>query len=235
MRGNGICMAVLMASVAVSGCATTQGMSTGSISPIKAQADDFKVTVAQGAAVGALVGGLAGALTGNGDSKRILQGALIGGAAGAVGGYLIAGQKQSYASREDALDAVADDSRQRNQKLTGILSTTNQVIAQRRSELDRLKASTATAQEKQSAQKVLLSNLEGDKAALDQAIESARSHGQQIDANVSELKRQFPDDRSAGSLDAVAGEFQRNENSLEQKPAEIFQMINETSQIRVAA
>ena len=235
MRGNGICTSVLMISFFVSGCASTQGMTTGSVSPIKAQADDFKVTVAEGAVVGALVGGLAGALTGKGDTKRILEGALIGGAAGAVGGYVIAGQKQSYANQEDALDAVAEDNRQRNQKLTGILSTTNQVIAQRRAELDRLKASTGTAQDKITAQKMLLSNLEGDKAALDQAIESARSHGQQIDANVTELKRQFPDDRSTGSLDAVAGEFRRNENSLEQKPGEIFQMINETSQIRVAA
>lgn len=226
--------AVLALSLAAGGCANSGQTTTGSISPIKAQADDFKLTIAEGAAVGALLGGITGALTGKGDSKRILEGALIGGAAGAVGGYMIAGQKQAYASQEDALNAVVSDSQQRNVKLAGILSTTDQVIARRRAELERLKASTASAQEKVNAQKALLNDLEGDRSALDSAITSARDHGQQIDANVTELKRQFPDERS-GPLDQVAGSYRRNALALEQKPTEVFRMIDETSKIKVTS
>ena len=219
------------AAFAAAGCATNQG-ATGSISPISAQANDFKVTVAQGALAGALVGGLTGALTGRGDSKRIIEGALIGGAVGAAGGYMVAGQKQTYARKEDALNAVAADCEQRNQKLTSILATTDQVIVRRRAELTRLQGATTGAQEKLNAKKVLLSELDADKVALDNAIASARDHGQQIDANIVELKKQFPDDRQTAA-DTVASTYHRNSHSLQEKQREINRMIDDSSKIKV--
>ena len=49
-----------------------------------------------------------------------------------------------------------------------------------------------------------------------------------------ELKRQFPDGPSA-KLDQEANNYKRNAQSLEQKPAEVFRMIDETSQIKVSS
>lgn len=224
-------LVLFAACLIVSGCAGNQATTTGSISPIRAQTDDFKTTVAQGVVAGAIVGGLAGALTGGGDSKRILEGALIGGGVGLVGGYLIAGQKQAYANQEDALNAVLADTQQRNDKLTRILATTDQVIVRRRADLANLKASTGAAQQKVAAQKQLLADLEEDKAALNHAIELARDNGKQIDQNVAELKKQFPDEKTR-PIDGVAGTYRHSAQSLEQKPSELFRMIDETSKIR---
>lgn len=223
-------LVLFAACLIVSGCAGNQA-TTGSISPIRAPTDDFKTTVAQGVVAGAIVGGLAGALTGGGDSKRILEGALIGGGVGLVGGYLIAGQKQAYANKEDALNAVLADTQQRNDKLTRILATTDQVIVRRRADLANLQASTGAAQQKVAAQKQLLADLEEDKAALNHAIELARDNGKQIDQNVAELKKQFPDEKTR-PIDGVAGTYRHSAQSLEQKPSELFRMIDETSKIR---
>lgn len=234
MKQRTIAGAVLSMSLLLGACASNQ-MSTGSVSsPIAAQAEDFKVTVAQGAIAGAVLGGVVGALTGNGDSKQILQGALIGGAAGAAGGYVIAGQKQAYASKEDALNAVAADCETRNQKLTSILATTDQVIAQRKAELASLKTASLDTQAKLNGQNALLAKLEADKAALAQAITSAQAHGQEIDTNIAELKKQFPDDRPS-SADQVAGKYHRNAAALTGRQNEIFQMIGESSKIGTAS
>lgn len=224
--------AVLAVVVALGGCASGQGLS-GRTSPIQAQADDFKLTVVEGAVVGAVVGGLAGALLSGGDARRIVQGAAIGGGIGAIGGYAIAGQKQQYAQQEDALNAVIADSRQRNEKLARILTTTDKVIAQRRQELAVLKASTADAKRSRELRQALLGDLEADKRALEQAIAHAQKHGQEIDANIGELKKQFPDERSR-QADIVAGEYRQNATTLGQRSGELIQMIHETSAIKVS-
>lgn len=210
------------------GCAANH-VTTGSISPIKSKTDDFKVTVVEGAVAGALVGGIAGALIG-GDTKSVLKGAAIGGGAGLVGGYMIAGRKQQYARREDALEAVAADCRDRNHRLSGLLATTNEVITRRRGELARLKASTGAEQQRVTEQQALLTSLEADKAAIEEAIAASRTHGEQIDANIAEMKRQFPDERTQ-SLDEVASSYRNNAKALEQTPQEVFRMIDETSRI----
>lgn len=234
MMQKTIASTVLSMSLLLGACASNQ-MATGSVSsPIAAQAEDFKVTVAQGAIAGAVLGGVVGALTGNGDSNRIWQGALIGGAAGAAGGYAIAGQKQAYASKEDALNAVAADCETRNQKLTSLLTTTDRVIAQRKTELTMLKAASLDTQAKLNGQNALLAKLEADKVALAQAITSAQQHGQEIDSNIAELKKQFPDDRPS-TADQVAGKYHRNAATLAGKQNELFQIIGESSKIGTAS
>ncbi len=220
--------AVVLCSLA--GCATQPG-GGGYVSPIQAQADDFKLTVAQGAVAGALVGAGIAALTG-GDTRKIVTGALAGGAVGAVGGYYIAGQKQSYARREDAIEAMMADSRQRSEKLTRVLSTTDQVIARRRTELARLKAANVEAKEKVRLQQALVSELELDQKAIEQAINSAREHGTQMDGNIAQLRQQFPD-ANTRPLDDMSVGFNRARQGLEQKPAEIRRILEESRQVPV--
>lgn len=211
------------------GCAS-QTASGRYVSPIQTQADDFKVTVAQGAVAGALVGGAIAALTSGGDTRRIVTGALAGGAVGAVGGYYVAGQKQAYARREDALDALMSDTRQRNDKLARVLTTTDQVIARRRVELDKLKAANLAVKEKAEQQKQLLSELERDQIAIEQAIASAREHGAEMDRNVVQLRQQFPDANTRPLDDMTIG-FNRSRQNLELKPAEIRRILDESRQI----
>ncbi len=222
--------ALLVAALALGGCATGQGLS-GRSSPIQAQADDFKLTVVEGAAVGAIVGGLAGAVLSGGDYRRIAQGAVIGGGIGAVGGFMIAGQKQDYASKEDALDAVVSDSRQRNDKLTRILATTDKVVAQRRQELASLKSATADAKRARDIKQALLADLEADKAALEQALEHAKKHGEQMSANIAELKKQYPDTRTQ-QADQVAGSYHQSTDTLAVRSREVTQLIHEATAVK---
>ena len=207
----------------------TGGLQTGGgsyVSPIRAQADDFGVTVAQGAIVGAIAGGLIGAITSGGDMRRTITGAVAGGAVGAVGGYVVAGQKAEYARKEDALDALIADARQRNEKLTRIIATTDDVIKKRRVELAELKAQNLAAADKVKKQSELLSKLEADQEAVDKAITSAREHGSTMERNTAQLRQQFPD---AGTrpLDDMTVGFNRMRQDLERKPVDIKQIMSE--------
>lgn len=224
------------AALVVAGCATQQvaGGSGAYVSPIQAQADDFKVTVAQGAIAGALVGGVIGAITSGGDMRRVAAGAIAGGAVGAVGGYMIAGQKQAYANREQALEGLMADARQRNEKLTRVLATTDQVIARRKQELAQLKSAKVAVAEKAKMQRQLLSELEADQKAIDQAVVTAREHGSQMDQNIVQLRQQFPD-AGMRPLDDMSVGFHRTKKDLERRPDDIKQIMSEAAQVKVAA
>lgn len=90
-------VAVLVASLIVSGCATGQG--TGA-----EQADDSTRTTVEGMGIGALIGAGAGALLGGGDrAKSALIGAAIGGVLGGIAGNYVARQKVKYATIEQRI------------------------------------------------------------------------------------------------------------------------------------
>lgn len=213
--------------LALGGCAAdTAG---GRVSPLRAQADDFKVTVAQGALAGAVIGGAIGYVAGNRDPKRVVTGALAGAAVGGAAGYMIAGEKQHYARKEDAYNALINDCRQRTGKLTRILATTDQLIAQRRAELHRIKAMASSDEQRLVAQKTLLADLEADRSALNDALASARQHGQEVETNLTELQKQFPGNNK--QIEEEAGQYRVNAQKLEQRPEEMNRLIIESSKL----
>lgn len=219
-------LAMALAS-ALSACAAdTAG---GRVSPLRAQADDFKVTVAQGALAGAVIGGAIGYVAGNRDPKRVVTGALAGAAVGGAAGYMIAGEKQHYARKEDAYNALIGDCRQRTGKLARILATTDQVIAQRRAELHRIKAMASSDGQRLTAQKTLLADLEADRSALNDALTSARQHGQEVESNLAELQKQFPG--SNRQIEDEAVQYRTNAQKLEQRPEEMNRLIAESSKL----
>jgi surface antigen len=213
--------------LALSGCAADVG--GGRVSPLRAQADDFKVTVAQGALAGAVIGGAIGYVAGNRDPKRVVTGALAGAAVGGAAGYMIAGEKQHYARKEDAYNALINDCRQRTGKLTRILATTDQLIAQRRAELHRIRALASSDTQRLTAQKTLLADLEADRAALNDALTSARQHGQEMESNLAELQKQFPGNNKQIEDEAV--QYRVNAQKLEQRPEEMNRLIIESSKL----
>jgi outer membrane lipoprotein SlyB len=224
---------VLLAALSLAGCATGQdGFGGGATSPIQAQADDFKVTVVEGAVAGAVIGGVLGAIAGRGDVRRIAAGAAAGGVVGAVGGYVIAGQKQSYANREEALDGLVADSRQRQEKLGRVLATTERVVAQRRAELERLNAGAQSSEQRLLEQRRLLANLEADRNAVDQALSHARQHGGELDANINAYRQQFPGANPAPLQQANAG-YRDGVRKLEISHEEIKQIAERTKQAKV--
>lgn len=221
------CVLAMALASALSACAAdTAG---GRVSPLRAQADDFKVTVAQGALAGAVIGGAIGYVAGNRDPKRVVTGALAGAAVGGAAGYMIAGEKQHYARKEDAYNALIGDCRQRTGKLARILATTDQVIAQRRAELHRIKAMASSDGQRLTAQKTLLADLEADRSALNDALTSARQHGQEVESNLAELQKQFPG--SNRQIEDEAVQYRTNAQKLEQRPEEMNRLIAESSKL----
>jgi hypothetical protein len=214
-------------SLALSGCAAD--VAGGRVSPLRAQADDFKVTVAQGALAGAVIGGAIGYVAGNRDPKRVVTGALAGAAVGGAAGYMIAGEKQHYARKEDAYNALIDDCRQRTGKLARILATTDQLIAQRRAELHRIRAMAASDTQRLTAHKALLADLEADRSALNDALTSAHQHGQELESNLAELQKQFPGNNKQIENEAV--QYRVNAQKLEQRPEEMNRLIIESSKL----
>lgn len=221
------CALAMALTIALSGCAAdTAG---GRVSPLRAQADDFKVTVAQGALAGAVIGGAIGYVAGNRDPKRVVTGALAGAAVGGAAGYMIAGEKQHYARKEDAYNALINDCRQRTGKLSRILATTDQLIAQRRAELHRIKAMASSDEQRLTAQKTLLADLEADRSALNDALASARQHGQEVETNLGELQKQFPGNNK--QIEDEAAQYRVNAQKLEQRPEEMNRLIIESSKL----
>ena len=221
------CTVAVVLTFALSGCAAD--MAGGRVSPLRAQADDFKVTVAQGALAGAVIGGAIGYVAGNRDPKRVVTGALAGAAVGGAAGYMIAGEKQHYARKEDVFNALISDCRQRTGKLTRILATTDQLIAQRRAELHRIKAMAASDDQRLTAQKTLQADLEADRSALNDALASARQHGQEMESNLAELQKQFPGNNKQIEDEAV--QYRVNAQKLEQRPEDMNRLIAESSKL----
>ena len=71
--------------------------------------------------------------------------------------------------------------------------------------------------------------MEADRAALGDALTSARQHGQEIDGNLAELQKQFPGNNK--QLDEAATQYRSNAQKLEQRPEDINRMIIESSKL----
>ncbi|NJO22043.1 MAG: hypothetical protein HC868_02700 [Sphingomonadales bacterium] len=176
-----------------------------------------------------MIGGAIGYVAGNRDPKRVVTGALAGAAVGGAAGYMIAGEKQHYARKEDVYNALISDCRQRTGKLTRILATTDQLIAQRRAELHRIKAMASSDDQRLTAQKALQADLEADRSALNDALASARQHGQEVESNLAELQKQFPGNNKQIEDEAV--QYRVNAQKLEQRPEDMNRLIAESSKL----
>lgn len=219
-------------------CAPGQSAPTASIasapgparSSLRAEVDDFRTTVAEGALVGAIAGGILGAITGGGDPRRIAAGAIAGGVVGAAGGYMIAGQKQEFASREAALDAIIADGRQRTAKLTSLNQSADRLVKQRRGELARITASSASAEQKATERRRVAAELEADRKDIDDALVISKKNTAVILANVREFRQKNPGVVSK-QLDDLVGEQQKGERSLGEFAEQINKAVIESTRV----
>jgi multidrug efflux pump subunit AcrA (membrane-fusion protein) len=171
---------------------------------------DYQQTVAEGVVAGAVIGGIIGAVSGGGDTRRMMQnittGAVAGGIVGGGVGLMIAGRKQEFAQREAALDALVTDAQDRNARLTKLVRATQSLIAQRRSELERVKALQVGSAQRASARRQLLAELEADQAALAEAITMVEKSHRELAENIAHLRQRYPE----GLPPAVASLFNQH-------------------------
>lgn len=223
-HGRAATAVLLTIAMMLAGCAGGPG-TTASINAggdggrrgsLRAELDDFRQTVAEGAIAGAILGGIIGAVAGRGDPRRIIAGAAAGGIAGAGVGYMIAGQKQQFATREEALDAIIADGRQRTARLDNLNRSADRLLQQRRAELARINASTANAHSKAAERRRIAAELQGDRSEVEEALAISRKNTEIMLANVQEFRRANPGVVSK-QLDDMLGEQKKSELSLAEK------------------
>jgi hypothetical protein len=138
----------------VTGCATYGNENlTPAEQALRDKSDRFNETVGTGAVIGAVLGGLIGALAAGkgGHGEAIAIGAASGAALGGGAGYYLASRNDSYASREQALNARVTAARREAYDYQQMANLSDQVRADNEAKLasldGRLKAGQITAGE----------------------------------------------------------------------------------------
>ncbi|MGE0095572.1 MAG: hypothetical protein AB7T40_13550 [Alphaproteobacteria bacterium] len=116
---------------------------------LRSESSEFAETVAGGAIFGAILGAMAmaalGALgnpgnAGAGAAQGAIMGAAIGGIMGGVDGYLTAKQRENANNNIRMTNAMAEDVRKDNERLERLVKSSNEVLAESRTQLEDIKS-----------------------------------------------------------------------------------------------
>jgi uncharacterized protein HemX len=213
----------------LAGCVTTpSGSSSQPLTPeeerLRAQADDFNVTVSQAAIAGAVIGGVLGALLNrNNRAKGAAVGVMAGGALGAAGGYYVAQRKQAYANEQARLDGMINDVDADNQRLTAFISNTRSVIAKNKAELEEMERQIASGQKKQSDKRALLAKVETNRDTVADALKQLRENEEQYQLASNQMSTDTAADTS--EMDAEIRELSNQISQLETQLDSLNQVI----------
>ena len=195
------------------GACTTTGDTarTPAEQKMREQANTFNQTVGEGALVGCIAGAIIGILASN---RHQGNGAAIGCGAGAVAGgatgYMVASKQETYANEEARLNAMIDDLRADNQRLSGLIDSSHTVIESDKAALAALDKKIAANTITQSQAKVELAKVDDNIKYLQQTVANlkkreaeyqtardeaaAKASAQQtaeVDAQIATLKNQI--------------------------------------------
>ncbi len=172
----------LSASVMLSACQTTGAGDrplTASEQRMRDQAATYNQTMAEGALTGCAAGALAGILLGATASnqkkgKNALVGAAIGCAAGAVvgggvGAY-VADKQEKYATKELQLDSMIADVREENQRLAGLITAAQQVVAENKARIDEIDQQLAAGKITMEQAKTKMAAVDDNRSYLDSTL-----------------------------------------------------------------
>lgn len=174
--------ASLAACVLLSGCVTTAGdpsQMTPAERKMREQADTYNQTVLEGLLTGCAAGGAIGAVS---RSKNRGQNALIGCGIGAVlgagAGAYVADKQEQYASKEEQLDAMIADVRKENERLAGLITTTQQVIADDKARIEQIDKDLAAGKITMDQAKAKMASVDDNTRYLDNTLKELRKRRQ---------------------------------------------------------
>lgn len=175
----------LSATLLLSACQTT-GANNRPLTPaeqrMREQADTYNQTILEGAATGCAAGLLAGMLLGATTKKNRGQSMLLGSAVGCVAGAAIGGgvgayvadKQEKYATKEEQLDAMIKDVHGENERLAGLLTATQQVIADDKSRIEQIDKELASGKITMAQAKEKMAAVDDNRAYLDNTIAELR-------------------------------------------------------------
>lgn len=208
--------------MALSGCATT---SNKNLTPeeirMREQADTYNQTVAEGALIGCAAGALIGALVASKNDR--LAGAAIGcGAGGLLGGgagAYVADKQESYASKEDQIDAMITDVRLENKKLAELNASVRQVVAQDKARINQIDADLASGAITMKEAKSRIASVDENTKYIDNTLVELRKRRDTYDNAAYEIgianKRQSRDMTvEINKLEAQIAQMEAERNAL---------------------
>ncbi|HEY9567506.1 MAG TPA: YMGG-like glycine zipper-containing protein [Thalassobaculum sp.] len=218
-------------SVSVSACQTTgMGSSTAEVplTPAEQQlrddADQFNETMLGGAATGAVIGAVLGALLGaaSGKGEDIARGALIGAAAGGVlggvDGYVTAKAQENSNNQVRMLNSMAEDVRTDNQRLERIVANSDQVLADSKEQLERIRNDVAAKKVSVAEATAQRQRVEENRQLLQTTLETAAEKRDKYRQAAAELRAQGGDtgemDREIALLEQQVKDLETNVSSL---------------------
>lgn len=177
---------------------------------LRSDSSEFAETVAGGAIFGAILGAMAmaalGALgnpgnAGAGAARGAIIGAAIGGIMGGVDGYLTAKQRENANNNIRMTNSMAEDVRKDNERLERLVKSSNDVLAESRTQLEDIKSQVEQNQKtvaqadaerqryekNRDAMQTALSDLQKRRDNYAQAATKMRSRG----ARTADLDRQI--------------------------------------------
>lgn len=233
----------LSAGVLLSACQTTSGGSssgrplTASEQRMREQAATYNQTIVEGAltgcGVGALGGLLVGASGGKNKGKNMLVDAAIGCAVGGVigggvGAY-VADKQEKYATKEQQLDAMIGDVRDENQRLSGLISSTQQVIADDKARMDQIDQQLATGKLTMEQARKQMASVDDNRLYLDNTIKELRKRKD----TYAEAAQQTANGASKAKADAMNQEIATLERQISQLESERNSLVQRRTVSRV--
>lgn len=243
MRKSFTVLAVAVSSsLLLSACQTTNTASDRPLTPAeqrqRQQADVYNQTLLEGIGVGCLGGAALGAGIGAATSHKNKGrntlvdagiGCLVGGLIGGVAGDYVASKQQQYADKEQQLDSMIADVRTENQRLAGLITTTQQVIADDKVRMDQIDQELASGKITMAQAKQKMAAVDDNRAYLDNTLSKLRERK----TTYAEAAKKTAPGASKAKTDAMNAEIATLEKQIAQLEAERNSLVQRRTVSRV--
>lgn len=166
----------------LAGCVTTGDPNhplTAAEQRMREQADAYNMTILQGVLAGCAGGAAIGAVSSrNNRGQNALIGCGLGALLGGGTGAYVANKQEQYATKEEQLDATIADVRADNQRLTGLLDATRQVIADDTARIEQVDRDLAAGKITMQQAKTQMASVDDNRAYLDNTLAELRKRQQ---------------------------------------------------------
>lgn len=230
----------LSACVLLSACQTTGAGDrplTASEQRMREQAATYNQTIFEGALTGCAIGGLGGLLAGASKGKNKGRNILVDSAIGcAVGGVIgggvgayVADKQEKYASKEQQLDAMISDVRDENQRLSSLIASTQQVIADDKARMDQIDRNLAAGKLTMEQAKKQMASVDDNRAYLDNTIKELHKRKD----TYAEAAKQTASGANKAKADAMNQEISTLEKQIAQLESERNSLVQRRTVSRV--
>lgn len=192
---------------------------------LERQVDDFNQTIAEGAMAGAAIGALAGLLLGD-NKESAAKGAVAGAIGGTAFGYYIAGQKQKFANREQALDSLAQDLHETNRSLQAMVNTSERILAEDQRRVDKLRKQILAGEAQQVRNNELIAQLKSDRKILSKAISASKERYDAAFNNMKSYEQQFGV-QGIEQLEALLTNYRAQQDILASLESSMYRLIED--------